>query len=1596
MKKILLLILFASMAHLGLGQVSDDFSDGNFTTNPIWSGDIGSWSVVDPESTGDGSNSNIIDTNVLASNGGINDAVLTTASNTSTGEWVFSVATGDGWSTSDGNNFSVIFMTDDNTVANLTNGSYNFNGYFLQFGNNSTPDNFKLFKQTGTTGEELLDTSFPGGSTPSAINGYTVKITRGASGTFEIFIDEGFDNTNPTTSRGSFTDNTHNSSAHFALSTNIANSSDRRRLYFDNLAISSNSTPDPVTVTLTVDNSTINEDEGSATITATLNRVSGDDITLSGFTTTGSASAADFTFSAIANPSQLTITAGQTSTSITVTAINDALNEGDETVVATITATTPAIVIGTPNSVTITIEDDDVLVTENLFISEVADPQDEFNARFVEFYNAGETAIDFSAETWYLVRQANGNPTSYDSLRLTGSIDPKKTFVFASDSTVFNASYGFNPNMDNSATNNVVTGNGDDAYFLYKDGGNATGTLVDIYGVANEDGTSKDWEYLDGRAERVMSVTSPNTTWTAPEWAITRPATTADMTPGSHNESPAVVSLFISEVADPQDEFNARFVEFYNAGETAIDFSTETWYLVRQANGNPTSYDSLRLTGSIDPKKTFVFASDSTVFNASYGFNPNMDNSATNNVVTGNGDDAYFLYKDGGNATGTLVDIYGVANEDGTGKDWEYLDGRAERVMSVTSPNTTWTAPEWAITRPATTADMTPGSHNESPAVVSLFISEVADPQDEFNARFVEFYNAGETAIDFSAETWYLVRQANGNPTSYDSLRLTGSIDPKKTFVFASDSTVFNASYGFNPNMDNSATNNVVTGNGDDAYFLYKDGGNATGTLVDIYGVANEDGTGKDWEYLDGRAERVMSVTSPNTTWTAPEWAITRPATTADMTPGSHNEVVSIKVSLSVGNTIVNEDAGTIDITATLTSDTTSDVTVNLAYSGTATNPTDYTGDVTIVIPVGSTTGTATISIVDDSDEEMNETIGVKISSAEVEIGTPDSVGIIIRDNDTPIIPAVSIATIRAINAINSDSTISEDVFIEGVVTSSNNINGNNLVIQDNTAGIVLRFAASETQSRGDSIRVNLNGGRVNRFNELLQVSGLDESVSIQKFGTGSIPAYQTITISELKNNLELYESELVSISNARFGGADGSETISGGEDVIVGMDTLASFVFNSADVANIVMPRGFGTVSGIASTFNGVQISIQVASDVFADFLPTITLAIAEETISEESGTATVTATLSAATTIDVVVNLSFAGTANSSDYSVLANAITIAAGSASGTTTITAIADGIEESAETIIVSISSVENGTEDGNQSETVTIEASSAVDLTPPAVAILGTPTSTTGLAPSTITFEFSENVTGFTLGDITLGNATAINFTVVDGRNYTADITPTANGTVTINVNADVATDGAGNGNTAATQTSFEVDASGPTATITTTEVDGTENMSIVYTVTFSEAIAYSSVSFSDFVVTGGGASVTAVDSTSATVYEVTVTVTDFGNSIALTLPANSVEDLAGNGNLATSSSTLVTDLEADLAKFGVNIFSKESAIFLQFADAKSAKSEIAVYDLSGKVVFQAINNEIQHVEINSTQSGIFIVRMQNEAGILTRRVLVE
>ncbi len=199
---------------------------------------------------------------------------------------------------------------------------------------------------------------------------------------------------------------------------------------------------------------------------------------------------------------------------------------------------------------------------------------------------------------------------------------------------------------------------------------------------------------------------------------------------------PNVENLFISEIADPDDVFGARFVEIYNPNAFPVNFDTYDWFISRQANGS--AWAHIQLTGEIPAMGTWVIGNNQTDFTANYGFE--ADQYSGN--ISGNGDDSYLLVKDDDYvAGGTLIDIYGEVDVDGTGEPWEYEDTKITRKYGIDAPNSTWTASEWHIRMPigggAETVDMTPQSHKATVTWTNTLGDQVWYAKGNWNPSYI-------------------------------------------------------------------------------------------------------------------------------------------------------------------------------------------------------------------------------------------------------------------------------------------------------------------------------------------------------------------------------------------------------------------------------------------------------------------------------------------------------------------------------------------------------------------------------------------------------------------------------------------------------------------------------------------------------------------------------------------------------------------------------------------------------------------------------------------------------------------------------------------
>lgn len=188
MKKIFLVILLLPLA--AFSQFTDDFSDGNFTANPVWAGDNSKF-VVNTDKHLRSNGVQAQETNIYLS---------TQSTKIDNAEWSFWAQINYNTSSS---NYSKVYIVSDSAKLN---GS--LHGYFVQLGGSS--DNVVFYEQNGTTPTQLITSTNI--NTGTSNNKFLVKVTRDASGNWKLYTDK------TATGNNYFLDGSCNNTAHTTTS----------------------------------------------------------------------------------------------------------------------------------------------------------------------------------------------------------------------------------------------------------------------------------------------------------------------------------------------------------------------------------------------------------------------------------------------------------------------------------------------------------------------------------------------------------------------------------------------------------------------------------------------------------------------------------------------------------------------------------------------------------------------------------------------------------------------------------------------------------------------------------------------------------------------------------------------------------------------------------------------------------------------------------------------------------------------------------------------------------------------------------------------------------------------------------------------------------------------------------------------------------------------------------------------------------------------------------------------------------------------------------------------------------------------------------
>ena len=509
--------------------------------------------------------------------------------------------------------------------------------------------------------------------------------------------------------------------------------------------------------------------------------------------------------------------------------------------------------------------------------------------------------------------------------------------------------------------------------------------------------------------------------------------------------------------------------------------------------------------------------------------------------------------------------------------------------------------------------------------------------------------------------------------------------------------------------------------------------------------------------------------------------------------------------------------------------------TVSLDFTGSTAGADDYlVVPANILLAAGATLGTATITVVNDRVVETRETIVVTAGHDSAPVGAAT---ISIPPSDQP----------------DFGLAVSSDIIAEG----------ESAVLTVTTGGV--------TFTEDQTIELDLGGSAtagsdytVTPSDITLRAGATAGSATIRAVDDSEVEERETIAIAATHDGTAIAAAATVTISAGdrtafRLTVDPAAATIAEGESAVLTVTTggvtfaeeqtieldLGGSATAGSDytVTPSAITIGAGAMAGsatitavddsaaedsetitIAATHGATPVGTRNITIAASD-RPVLRLTVAPASAIAEGESAVLTVTTGGVTfTEEQTIELELGGSATAgSDYTITPSAITIGAGAVAGTATITAVDDSDTEDSETIV--IAARHGSTPIGTVAVTIGAndEGATPRDETGPAL-MIGSAAEFPANGPFGVSLEFSESVSGLGLAEIEVSNGTAAGLTGA-GASYRATITPRADyaGEVTVRVTAGAAEDAEGNGNVAGSGV-FAVDTRAPTVTETTLE----------------------------------------------------------------------------------------------------------------------------------------------------------------------------
>ncbi|MEC4983930.1 MAG: Calx-beta domain-containing protein, partial [Oscillatoria sp. PMC 1076.18] len=1095
---------------------------------------------------------------------------------------------------------------------------------------------------------------------------------------------------------------------------------------------------DAVTPQISIDDITVNETDGNAVFTVTLDTASSQEITVNFATNDGSAiSPDDYT----SDTGSVTFAAGETIATITIPVINDTLDENNETFSVSLSNADNAAIAD--DTGTATIVDDDVTsaivsispatISQNegdsgttLYIYQVTLSADPSQPVIVNYSTNDGTATvadgDYNDNDGSLTFNPGETLSQTITVEVNGDTDfePDETFTVSLDSITGNAT------VDPSADDSVAT--------IVNDDDQPVISITPATISQNEGNTG-------------------TTTYTF-EVTLSAPASQAVTVNYSTNDGTATVG-------------NNDYVD--NDGSITFAVGETIQTITVEVNGDTT----------FEPDETFSVSLDSVTGDAT--IDPNADESTAT------------IVNDDGLPNLTIDDIT-VDEGEGVAVFTVFLDTPSSENVSVDFTTVPGTATEDDYTPTNGTLSFAPGE-----TVATITVPIVDDLLDEFDETFsIQLDNPSNATITDDTATAAIADDDEQPNLSIDDLTVneddgnvlfTVSLDTPSGKDISVDFTTVNGSAGNGDFTPTSGTVVIPAGQTsvnipvtilndsldepDETFTIeLSDPSNAniaddtaTGTILDDDGQPNltidnisvneDDGVAVFTVSSDAASGQEITVDFTTVTGTATEADFTENSGTVTIAPGETSTTITIEITddnldeadetftvaltapsnanivddtgtatildddgkpnLVIDDAIVNEDDGVVVFTINLDAPSGQEISLDFnTVEGTATNN-DFTPTTgTLTIPAGQTTATITVPIVDDNLDEPDESFSIQLTNPNNVNLSDDTATATIDDNDG--LPEISIddvtvseGDVEAVFTVSLTGETSQDVIVdfttndESAIASSDYTSTSGSVTitaGETSATITVPILDDLIDEPGETFTVDLS----NPINaEIVDNQGvgtitdndLPVEISIDDITVNEADGIANFTVSidqaiSQAVTVDFTTADGDAIAEIDYRTASGTIVIPAGQTTTTISVNLVEDQINEPDETfsvNLTNPSSnarFGDDTGIATIIDD-------------DPTPTLSFENLNVIVNEEDGTITFTLVLDTPSQQDISVDFTTNnGTATGGqDFTPTSGTINIPAGQTTATITIPILEDLNDEPAEEFTVSLSNPVN-------------------------------------------------------------------------------------------------------------------------------------------------------------------------------------------------------------------------------------------------------------------------------------------------------------